>query len=149
MDFSAVMSSVDQKKVEMQVDSINKALHGTREVSQSLGKDDFLKILITQLTHQDPTQPMKDRDFIAQMAQFSSLEQMTNMNQEFNRLAGMLQSGQAMTLLGKTVEVREGERIIEGTVEAVSGRDIPQVLINGEYYDFNSVEKVKGEGGSL
>jgi flagellar basal-body rod modification protein FlgD len=149
MDFSAVMSSVDQKKVEMQVDSINKALHGTREVSQSLGKDDFLKILITQLTHQDPTQPMKDRDFIAQMAQFSSLEQMTNMNQEFNRLAGMLQSGQAMTLLGKTVEVREGERIIEGTVEAVSGRDIPQVLINGEYYDFNSVEKVKSEGGSL
>lgn len=149
MDFSAVMSSVDQKKVEMQVDSINKALHGTREVSQSLGKDDFLKILITQLTHQDPTQPMKDRDFIAQMAQFSSLEQMTNMNQEFNRLAGMLQSGQAMTLLGKTVEVREGERVIEGTVDAVSGRDIPQVLVNGEYYDFNSVEKVKNEGGSI
>jgi flagellar basal-body rod modification protein FlgD len=92
---------------------------------------------------------MEDRDFIAQMAQFSTLEQMTNMNQEFNRLAGMLQSGQAMTLIGKTVEVREGERIIEGTVEAVSGRDIPQILINGEYYDFNNVEKVLGEGGSL
>lgn len=50
-----------------------------------LGKDDFLKILMVQLQNQDPSSPMEDKDFIAQMAQFSSLEQMTNMTNTLER----------------------------------------------------------------
>ncbi|UQD51711.1 flagellar hook assembly protein FlgD [Bacillus methanolicus] len=71
-----------------------------------LGKDDFLKILITQLQNQDPLNPMQDKDFIAQMAQFSTLEQMTNME---NSLENFLKSQeqnymlQASMLIGKTV----------------------------------------------
>ncbi|RPF55991.1 flagellar hook assembly protein FlgD [Aquisalibacillus elongatus] len=57
-----------------------------REGSQDLGKDDFLKILMTQLTNQDPMDPMKDQDFVAQMATFSQLEQTTNMAQNFEKL---------------------------------------------------------------
>ena len=49
----------------------------TKTKEQSLGKDAFLQLLVTQMTHQDPTQPQADGEFIAQLAQFSSLEQLT------------------------------------------------------------------------
>lgn len=52
--------------------------------SDSLDKDAFLNLLVTQLKNQDPLNPMEDKEFIAQMAQFSSLEQMKNMNENLN-----------------------------------------------------------------
>ncbi|MCB1190204.1 MAG: endoflagellar hook capping protein [Leptospiraceae bacterium] len=70
-----------------------------RNSSQQLGKDDFLKILITQLSSQDPTSPLKDQDFIAQMAQFSSLEQMKNISSGISRM----EAKQNYTLVGKYV----------------------------------------------
>ena len=60
----------------------------TNEDSSSLGKDDFLKILIAQLANQDPLEPLEDTEFIAQMAQFTSLEQMTNMAKSLDLLTG-------------------------------------------------------------
>ena len=142
MDFSTQMNASEKARVNMQVDSFNKALNGNRVKQQELGKDDFMKILITQLSHQDPTKPMEDKEFIAQMAQFSSLEQMTNMSQGFADLSSALNAGQAYSLLGKGVSIVEGETVINGVVEAVSGRDFPQVLVNGKYYDFDSVDTV-------
>lgn len=70
-----------------------------RKTNKQLGKDDFLQLLITQLTHQDPTAPVKDQAFIAQMAQFSSLEQMKNMSSTLKAMSEK-QSG---NLVGKFI----------------------------------------------
>lgn len=74
--------------------------------SSSLGKDDFLKILMTQLQNQDPLNPMQDKDFVAQMATFSSLEQMTNMNSTIQKLVDSEQQNQLISynqFVGKDV----------------------------------------------
>src|SRR5690625_955114 len=76
-----------------------------------LGKDDFLQLLVTQLTHQDPLDPVADQEFIAQLAQFSALEQMQNVSKGIEQLTelqlwigGM---GQAASLVGRTVVVTD------------------------------------------
>jgi flagellar basal-body rod modification protein FlgD len=124
------------------VDAFNTALGDGAPASTGLGKDDFLKILLTQLTNQNPAEPMEDKQFIAQMAQFSTLEQMTNLSSEFGKVANMLASGQAMSLLGKSVQVLDGDTPVRGTVEAVSGGRFPQLLVNGTYYDYEQLEQV-------
>jgi flagellar basal-body rod modification protein FlgD len=147
MDFSTQMNAADNAKVSMQVDSFNKALNGNKVVQQDMGKDDFMKILITQLSHQDPTKPMEDKEFIAQMAQFSTLEQMTNMNKQFSAMSERLNSTQAFNMLGKSVELLSGGIPVQGTVDAVTGGEFPQLLVNGSYYDFSTLQTVNNSKG--
>lgn len=141
--FVAQMSTTEVERVRAQVNSFNLALNNTRVSKQELGKDDFLKLLIAQLTNQDPMEPMKDTEFIAQMAQFSTLEQMTNLASEFQNLAGLLQSGQAVSLLGKTVDIVLGEHVTSGIVSEVTSGQYPQVMVNGIYYDYSNVQRVR------
>ena len=136
------MSSEEQTRVNQFVHEFNRSLNPGRQPQQQLGKDDFLKLLITQLSHQDPTAPMQDKEFIAQMAQFSSLEQMTSMASDFGKLTSMLAGSEASAALGKNVELIDGDRIVQGTVKAVTRGETPQVLVNGVYYNWNHVNKV-------
>jgi flagellar basal-body rod modification protein FlgD len=120
----------------------NSSINQGKSPQQDLGKDDFLKLLITQLQYQDPTAPMEDKEFIAQMAQFSTLEQMTSMATDFARLTNLFSGNEATSALGKSVELFEGEQLVQGTVKAVTRGDIPQILVNGNYYAWEQVTKV-------
>ncbi|TVQ39968.1 MAG: flagellar hook assembly protein FlgD [Spirochaetaceae bacterium] len=143
MEISNMISGDQLARLESRVNRFNSELNQGKAPTQSLGKDDFLKLLITQLQNQDPISPMEDREFIAQMAQFSSLEQMTNMSGEFAKLARMISSGQALSLLGRTVEVTQGEQTVSGRVTEVTGGDHPQLMVNGTYYDYSHVRRVQ------
>ena len=82
----------------------------TEKDNGALGKDAFLKLLVTQLQNQDPTSPMDDKEFIAQMAQFSSLEQMQNMTKAMEDLLASQEQSQLMsykTFIGNEVKWHE------------------------------------------
>ncbi len=136
------MSGPDLAKTKMEVDSFNKTINSGKVGKPSLGKDDFLKLLITQLQYQDPTSPVDDKQFISQMASFSSLEQMTNMSQNFQKLSGLLASSNATQMLGKTVQIDDGASKVTGVVDKVVRGDSRLIGVDGKLDDFAQVETV-------
>src|SRR5262245_10590285 len=89
-----------------------------------LGKDDFLKLLVTQLQHQDPMNPVDDKDFMGQMAQFTSVEQLSNMASSIQLMSTASQSTQSVALIGKTVSwKKEDGSSGEGVATSVSFND--------------------------
>src|SRR3954452_16829987 len=70
---------------------------------QTLGKDDFLKLFVAQMQHQDPMNPMQDADMMGQMAQFSTLEQITNVGNSTSEMANSVSMSQSLGLIGRTV----------------------------------------------
>ncbi|MDB6040952.1 MAG: flagellar hook capping protein [Verrucomicrobiales bacterium] len=111
---------------------------------QTLGQNDFLKLLVTQMTSQDPLNPQKDTEFIAQMAQFSALEQAKTMQQDISGMASGEQSGQAVSLLGHDVQVLDAKgKTILGTVNAVTiEAGTPKITVNGKSYTLDQVMAV-------
>ena len=88
---------------------------------QFIGKEGFLKLLITQLQNQDPLDPMKNEEFAAQLAQFSSLEQMQNLNENFTQMMDLSKVSSTASLIGKEVIYRDQETgdSITGVVDKV------------------------------
>jgi flagellar basal-body rod modification protein FlgD len=136
------LDAEEQAQRNQFVHDFNAKLNPGRKPQQNLGKDDFLKLLITQLSYQDPTSPVEDKEFIAQMAQFSTLEQMTGMAADFAKLTSMLTGTEANSALGRSVELADGERVVQGVVKAITRGENPQILVNGSFYNWDQVQKV-------
>jgi flagellar basal-body rod modification protein FlgD len=129
-----------------------------RKDGKGTGKSDFLRLLTEQLRHQDPLNPMEDRDMMAQLAQFSALEETQAMRQALDRLAGANQMAQAAGLLGKIVtgSLASGQdaqgnvvpgRVVSGVVTGVSLRDGQALLqIGADQLPFANASSVKAGG---
>jgi flagellar basal-body rod modification protein FlgD len=109
-----------------------KALSSSSEAvsasSSTLGKDDFLRLLTTQLSNQDPLNPMSSTDFVAQTAQFTSLEQLQNMNSTMQQLVTQLGGSgfaSAAPLLGRTVSVNGSPISLEAGQTASLAYQLP------------------------
>lgn len=103
----------------MAIDAISGSA-ATNLQASSLGMEDFLKILLTQLTYQDPLKPMDNQEFMAQMAQFTSLEQTQQLNNKIETLITNQAALQSVGLIGKTVDVNTPTGAVTGTVSALS-----------------------------
>ena len=88
--------------------------------ANGIGQEDFLKILLTQLSYQDPLKPMDNQEFIAQMAQFTTLEQTKQLNDRIDSLLSIESSNQSIGLIGKTVEINTSSGASIGTVTTIT-----------------------------
>lgn len=86
----------------------------------TLTQQDFLKVLTTQLTFQDPLKPMDNQAFMAQMAQFTSLEQTQELNTNIETLIGNQSALQSVGLIGRTVDLTTSSGAVTGSVTALS-----------------------------
>lgn len=109
--------------------------------TQTLGQQDFLNLLVTQLQMQDPLNPTSNTDFCAQMAQFSALSAATATNTGITQLQNTAQCQQANGLLGCTVTLQaDSTTQLSGTVSAVTiDSGTPKIVVNGQPYSLSQV----------
>lgn len=139
---AAILRDMQKKRQKQPVSKNGKTPLVRKSGYDALDKNSFLKLLVTQLSKQDPTNPMNDREFISQMAQFSSLEQMNNVANSMNKLRGT----QASQLIGKMVTGKDfvTEKPLQGIVTSAIYEPNGDVLlkVGGRFTKFDDVSSV-------
>jgi len=121
---SEAATFVSQKTIQQIIDET--AAKSAKRNTGELGKDEFMNLLITQLRYQDPLNPTDDKEFIAQMAQFSALEQMQNLNSSFT-------ATKAFSLIGKIVTATVQDKTTFET-RFITGEVTSVKMVAGKYY---------------
>jgi flagellar basal-body rod modification protein FlgD len=112
---------------------------------KQLGREDFMKLLAVQFQMQDPMKPMEDTAFIAQTAQFTSLEQTTTMANELTQLRADQQRVVATSYLGHNVTLDAGSgNTLSGNVTAIdTSAATPRIVVDGKTYSLSAVLRVE------
>jgi flagellar basal-body rod modification protein FlgD len=135
----------------MSVDSISgtgssnvNAIDAAGLSSQVMSQDDFLKLLVAQMTSQNPTDPMSNQDLMGQMVQFSTLQNNTALQSTLAQLKSSQDLVQANSLLGRQVLLQDASgNFIQGIVSDVDiSTGAPMLLVNGAAYNLNQVLSV-------
>ena len=122
---------------------------GKREGSY-MEMDDFLQLLTAQISNQDPLEPMKDTEFISQMANIASLEQMQQFSKGFENFADSHKDMVTQAYLGRQVSVENENGIVSGIVDAVNKAEDGKVTVQvkGIDYDPEKISRVSLSGFS-
>ncbi len=149
------MSSV-QQAINGDMYLVNNKKEERKTGKEVLGKDDFMKLLIAQLQNQDPTNPMKDTEFIAQMAQFSALEQTMNLSKSFEKFADAQNQSQMIqytSFVGKSIRWHElklddkGNPILDAAGKPVINEGTNRIV--SVKYDNGNVKFIMDDGKEL
>jgi flagellar basal-body rod modification protein FlgD len=109
--------------------------------AEGLGQDAFLKLLVTQIQMQDPMEPMSTQEYVGQLAQFSTVEQLQSANVQLAVLQHMEGVCQALLLIGRTIST--GEEGVTGVVEGVTfAEGQPKLVVGEEEVDPGDVTQV-------
>jgi flagellar basal-body rod modification protein FlgD len=122
----------------------------TATAKNTLTTQDFLQLLSTQMQNQDPLQPMDDTAYLAQMAQFTSLQQMNTLTSTVAQLSSSQQNLGASSYLGKTVKMNDGNNsTVSGVVTSVDlSGTTPTLQVNGTSYPLTSLLSVSSTPAS-
>ena len=125
----------------------NSAAQATRTASNAMNADDFMQILLAQMTHQNPLEPMDNAEMTTQFSQLNSLQQLREINTGMEKIAASNQVIYLASLIGKSVKVnRTDGKVLEGVVvEVFPEKDNPQLRIGTEKVSLDDVIEVKAE----
>ena len=124
----------------------NTGMGGGLDLNPSQQKEMFLQLMVAQLQNQDPINPVGNEDFLGQMAQFTSVEQMISMVEKLDAMASEATFGRSISLIGKSVDYLSGDSVVAGVpVTAVSTVDGKSQLVleNGDRIDVSEVVRVQ------
>lgn len=115
----------------MALDALGNTTAAAEALSQSsIGQNDLFKILLTQLKYQDPLKPTDNAEFIAQLAQFTSLDQARQTNENIKTLLQLESTNQSVGLISKTVEISTSTGAVIGQVTTISfDQGAPQLTV--------------------
>ncbi len=119
----------------------------TAKGANALDSDQFMQILLAQLTHQNPLEPMDNNEMMNQFSQLNSLQELRSIHVAMEKVSVSNQTTYLASLIGKTVKVnRPDGKTLEGVVDGViTEKDKPQLLIGSETVDLADVREIKGE----
>lgn len=125
----------------------NSTLQAARTATNALDADQFMQILLAQMTHQNPLEPMDNAEMTTQFSQLNSLQELREIHTSMDKLAASNQVIYLASLIGKTVKVnRTDGNVLEGVVEEVfTEKDNPQLRIGTEKVSLDDVIEVKAE----
>jgi flagellar basal-body rod modification protein FlgD len=109
--------------------------------TQTLSQADFLKLVVAQMSNQDPMNPQSDTEFISQMASFSALQESQTTESDISGMRSDQQVQQANDLIGRSVDIQSGNSLpVSGVITSVQVQNgVPQIVVNGQPYTLSDV----------